>query len=155
MSMQKKQGRHPFYEFFRSSQIFPRFYVYDRTEWAEGPWMSEPDNVFFESHGFFCRIQRAGAGHWCGYVKVPEYHPWYSVSSTTEVRAEVHGGVTWASHGSVGFDCAHSMDLTGFTSRVYSPSHYQTYRTMAFAFRECEKLARQASLAPVWTMPAC
>jgi hypothetical protein len=40
-------------------------------------WDNEPDRVEFESLGLPCLIVRNPFGALCGYVGVPEGHPWY------------------------------------------------------------------------------
>lgn len=79
-----------------------------------------------------CEIIRADEfSHLCGYVGIPENHPYYKKSySKIEVMDNyptVHGGITFSegydpitSEKSdlwwLGFDCAHSGDWSAFTS---------------------------------------
>lgn len=60
-------------------------------------------------------------GYRCGYVNIPENHPWYNLSFE-DIYVCIHGGLTFASlikndhpileNGYwIGFDCMHWMDL--------------------------------------------
>jgi hypothetical protein len=138
--------------------------VSTRDQWLPGPWDDEPDRVDFEAHGFECQIRRMvggpsgfDPGHLCGYVVIPEGHPWHGVENEGAVDAEVHGGVTWAGpldKGGpwlVGFDCAHAYDMRPgdvvFRRKANLPplSEYETYRDLAFVRAEVESLAKQAA----------
>lgn len=62
-------------------------------------------------------VKTANFGHWCGYVKVPQWPPNMSTSYNDNPigSIDVHGGVTFAvarDDGSivVGFDCGHTGD---------------------------------------------
>lgn len=83
----------------------------DRSHWASGPWDDEPDKVQWVDGGtdLDCLAVRNGVGAWCGYVGVPEGHPWYAVdySSSTcghagcyehtpDSMTSVHGGITYS-----------------------------------------------------------
>src|SRR6185295_14871422 len=101
---------------------------------GDGPWMNEFDKQQFEDEAtkLPCIIRRSGfTGNLCGYVGVPEGHPWFG-KDYNEIDAEVHGGLTYAAecdeddkeHGIchveedgirrwwIGFDCGHFMDLS-------------------------------------------
>lgn len=41
------------------------------------PWENEPDKLDFEASGLTCALRRGPGGHWCGYVAIPEGHPWH------------------------------------------------------------------------------
>ena len=80
----------------------------------------------WQAHGYVCEIVRMdyatkyvsylGDGHWCGYVRVPDGHPWHGRGPIDDVfdDVEVVGGVTFSGHldrlrgeaWSVGFDTA-------------------------------------------------
>lgn len=81
--------------------------------YPEGPWSSEPDKVQWvdEATGLDCLIFRNRVGALCGYVGVPQSHPWHGVGYSVCVekcaedwcydhspagRVEVHGGLTYA-----------------------------------------------------------
>lgn len=139
---------------------------------GEGPWHHEPDREEFQAHGFTCIVNRAIA--WCGYVGVPPGHPWHGkkyddVTQKDGNYVEVHGGLTYADkcQGPIchiakpgepddlwwlGFDCAHSGDLTIFDidgvipDRLRAPiGWHDTYRDLAYVKSETEQLAKQAA----------
>lgn len=86
----------------------------DRERWGAGPWDAEPDKVQWvdEVTGLDCLIVRGPLGSWCGYVGVPEGHPFFGIdysrctqtpgcgesycNHTPEHIASVHGGLTYA-----------------------------------------------------------
>lgn len=104
----------------------------DRAGWPEGPWDNEADYLHWvdEPTNLDCLIVRAGLGHLCGYVGVPEGHPWHGVDylhlAVLGEGHSVHGSLTYSARcgGSVchdvkgrpepvwwlGFDCGHSGD---------------------------------------------
>ncbi len=112
------------------------------------PWLCEPDSLDFTHAGLNCAIRRVfGSGHLCGYVRLPECHPWSVCRSEWEVPAQVHGGVTFGPEGLaggrddlwVGFDCAHIGDLI-----PAAPSDRGgEYRDLAYVKAQCESLAQQ------------
>ncbi|MDR8873578.1 hypothetical protein [Burkholderia multivorans] len=51
-------------------------------------WKSEPNEEVFEAHGMKCKIRRVSwSGHLCGYVGVPESHPWFGKDYNADVPA--------------------------------------------------------------------
>ena len=49
----------------------------------------------------------------CGYVKIPEEHPYYDISDIHDPRAvalKVHGGITFSEDHTLGFDTNHYDD---------------------------------------------
>lgn len=120
-----------------------------------GPWNDEPDYAKWEAHGVTCEIKRVPSmGHLCGYVTVPEGHPWFE-QDYDYIEADVHGGLTYGSKSSdgytVGFDCAHAFDLLPMTvamGRGSGTENYRdTYRDWAFVKAEVERLAAQAAVS--------
>jgi hypothetical protein len=111
------------------------------------PWENEPN----EERGEMVRIWRTELGHLCGYVGVPEGHPYHGMEEGNEVlyTLDVHGGVTFAGQFAssefddcdlwwLGFDCAHLGDL--------SPNGFNiggTYRDINYVRSECVKLFKQ------------
>lgn len=134
-----------------------------------GPWHAEPDRADLEHAGLPCLLLRHDHGHWCGYVGLPDDHPWSGIDFSDldaihESREswvglpEVHGGVTWnrgcddlrsrrVSRHWVGFDCGHmaSGDLVLSPRSFLEISARGEYRTLAYARVEVEKLAAQAA----------
>jgi hypothetical protein len=44
-------------------------------------WETEPSNKQWEAHGYKCEVKRvAHSGHLCGYVTIPDSHPWFGIS---------------------------------------------------------------------------
>lgn len=86
----------------------------DRSLWAAGPWDTEPDKAVWvdEATGLAAMIRRGGGGALCGYVGVPEGHPWHGkdyaacthdpgcsetwCSHSPGHLLDVHGGITFA-----------------------------------------------------------
>lgn len=120
----------------------------DKSDWGDGPWQSEPDKMQWtdEATGLPCLVKRGPYGALCGYVGIPEGHTWYR-KDYSEMDADVHGGLTYASHCQegddesttichipapgepdnvwwAGFDCAHAYDL--------SPGNDALLRTQGF-----------------------
>lgn len=109
----------------------------DRTDWAAGPWDTEPDKIQYqdEATGYPCLIVRNRYGALCGYTGIPDTHPWHGHDYTDlPAQIEVHGGLTFAGpchdhpdegrgicHIAApgepdnvwwyGYDCAHHLDI--------------------------------------------
>lgn len=108
-----------------------------KSAWGPGPWMDEPDKEQWadEETGYACLIKRGHFGALCGYVGVPEGHPWHG-KSWEEVKPDpdVHGGLNYFAlceegpEGQtichvpapgepeplwwLGFDCGHAWDIS-------------------------------------------
>lgn len=147
----------------------------DKTEWPRGEWDDEPDKAQWQDDatGLPCLIVRGPSGSLCGYVGVPEGHPYFG-KEYNECSVECHGGLTFSDFCAestdpskhichvpapgepdrvwwLGFDCAHLYD--------YSPSRYarepyksdplwargpmDVYRSLWYVKNECTKLAAQ------------
>ena len=148
----------------------------DKTAWGPGPWQDEPDKEQWqdEATGYACLIKRAWTGALCGYIGVPEGHPWYGGNWPD---ADVHWGINYAgpcqegpeghtichipgpgepeSLWWVGFDCGHAWDISpaleaslreGGIPPPRWPGH-SSYKTIAYVKAECASLARQAAEA--------
>ncbi len=149
----------------------------DRTAlgWPSGQWDGEPDKKQWQDidTGLPCLAVRHGtSGHWCGYVGVPEGHPFYG-EGYEKPSVDVHWGLTYANkcqpHGDeeskgichipapgepdhvwwFGFDCAHSDDHSPSDAKraedggIWRLSYNSQYRTLKFIETECKYLARQ------------
>lgn len=56
---------------------------YGRSKWPQGPWHAEEyDKVVWidPTTGLDCMLVRSYMGNWCGYVGVPEQHPWHGIT---------------------------------------------------------------------------
>ena len=96
--------------------------------------------------GMRCAMRHGAFGCPCGYVMLPEEHPWhYLKESELDELIIVHGGVTFLgklhelSDDSrwVGFDMAHAGDMVGMVP----------IRTDEECIEETERLAEQVALA--------
>lgn len=86
----------------------------------------------------------------CGYVVLPQYHPFFGKilynSDDTELwKLKVHGGATFADYldkdtYAIGFDCAHADDYVPKLGAGLIP---QTWKYEAFVRGEIEHLAEQ------------
>lgn len=114
-------------------------------------------------------VRHDRSGHWCGYVGVPGDHPILSAPATdwgdnAVQELPCHGGVTYgpspcqedAERGVchltsdptdfepahwIGFDCAHSGDVSPGTRRYSAFRMGESYRPLAYVKRECAGLA--------------
>jgi len=140
-----------------TEQLIPE---YDKSKWRKGEWDNEPDRVDFIQHGFACFILRNQLGNWCGYVGVPENHPYYLVKyQDVDGSLDVHGGLTYSDVCVApichipepgmpdnvwwfGFDTAHYMDESpyDFGSRMLG---HGVYRNMEYTMNETKHLADQ------------
>lgn len=155
----------------------------DKSKWGDGAWRNEPDKVQWvdEASGLDCLLHRGPHGGWCGYVGVAEGHPAFE-KGYDDVEADVHGGLTYADFCQVapdgkenpaegichvplegrphrvwwlGFDCAHSGDLSPAYDNHYRlsiGSRHSTYRDRSYVENEVRSLARQ--LAAITTPAA-
>jgi hypothetical protein len=123
-----------------------------KEEWAPGPWHDEPDHVVFEHAGYPCILHRNLLGAWCGYVGVPEGHPWFG-KGYDDVDANVHGGLTYAEpcQGDVcheapeprhwlGFDCGHSQDRSPGLEATIAKIRSQPPQEKAWLAERMERL---------------
>lgn len=135
-----------------------------------GEWDNEPDKAHWidEATGLDCLINRGNSGVLCGYVGVPESHPFFGKDyDHTDIGCDVHGGLTFADgcHESgdegkgichpkqgaanetvwwLGFDCAHLGD---FCPKFDSLNEeFSTYKNFAYVKREVEGLAKQLAM---------
>jgi hypothetical protein len=86
-------------------------------------------------------------GTWCGYVVLPEDHPWVSDPSDTLDFSVVyvHGGWTYRDGRTFGFDCAHYMDYQpqGYYRYAGTRGEPLTYWTFAMVRDEILRAARE------------
>ena len=126
-------------------------------------WMQEPNREEWEHQGYMCQIVRhPQAGHLCGYVGIPEGHPWFK-KDYSDIDADVHGGLTYAAYGHdesesdkgyykqltdskgrklwwIGFDCNHYGDMAPYGVSIFEGN----YRNMFYVHGQTNRLAAQA-----------
>lgn len=101
------------------------YHFIDKVGWGDGPWQLEPDKLQFvdDTTGLDCLIVRGPSNALCGYVGVPESHPWFGVGyheclqecdpemycfdHSPEALISVHGGLTYSDF------CQEGMEETG------------------------------------------
>jgi hypothetical protein len=113
--------------------------------------------------GLDCLIVRNHLGALCGYVAVPEAHPWFGANYTELDDVDVHGGLTYCgacagdvchdaqkgdavAHENVwwlGFDTAHYYDFVPGMPAFTQVNKAATYKNIAYMEAECTKLAAQ------------
>ena len=167
-------------------QMIHHFTSNQKLEWfGYGEWVEEPDEVDFEHSGFTCKVIRvvkyegvklehAFGGHFCGYVRIPQGHPWYG-EKAYDIDCSVHGGLSWSGPPPfdnndewwVGFDCGHSGDIIPSMGKMLGEIREkdpmlkklynmhkdirhlfaESYKTFHYAIGETQDLAQQASEA--------
>lgn len=140
----------------------------DKSEWKGGEWDNEPDKAQWDFSGLDCLIVRNRVGALCGYVGVPESHPYFE-KGYDDVEVYAHGGLTFAdrcrpsSEGEhkgvchsdktavnatvwwLGFDCAHAGDFVpAYDGDGYHDS-YDSYKNFGYVKNQVESLANQLS----------
>lgn len=78
-------------------------YIYDKSNWPDGPWIHEPDEVQYQDvdTDLPCLIKRNYTGALCGYVGVLPGHKLHGINyhynKLDELYStlDVHGGVTY------------------------------------------------------------
>jgi hypothetical protein len=151
------------------------WHTVDKSTWGPGPWQDEPDKEQWQdaATGLACLIKRNTFGALCGYVGVPEGHPWHG-KGYGDVPAEAHGGLTYADSCQegpeghtichvpapgepeplwwLGFDCHHAWDIgpameARERERGWPSIHGldTSYKTIAYVKAECARLAEQAA----------
>jgi hypothetical protein len=127
---------------------------------AHRPWESEPDREEWaeEFTGYLCEIKRhPQLKHLCGYVTVPDDHPFHGLSyELVSEHVYAYGGITYKDGGKFGFDCAHADDISpgvllsllsvGGESSAVGLCQHGEYRTFEWVRKQTEQLARELKL---------
>jgi hypothetical protein len=123
------------------------------------PWETESDLEVWTDPitGYPCRMVRNGSGVWCGYVGLPEGHPWAAVDRDS-IDVHVHGGLTFGEHATLpdwdppgdrrfwlGFDCNHYGDLAPKREDLLGLGG--VYRDARYVTEQVVNLALQARAA--------
>jgi hypothetical protein len=134
-------------------------HLYDTREkldkFGYGEWIEEPDHVTFEHLGYDCEICRSRTGVLCGYIVLPEGHPWID-QDYREIATNVHGGLTFAQHRrngyTVGFECCHYKDKVPGLQKVKIAEllelnivkSHGVYRNLDYCITQCKLLVEEA-----------
>lgn len=131
----------------------------EKSGWPPGPWHDEPDRLQWNHAGFAClMVRQSRMGHWCGYVGVPEEHPFFG-HSYHDIDEDVHGGLTYSEVCDppvchvpepgfpdrvwwLGFDCGHADDRMPAMSVPWG-----VYRDVEYVQAETNKLAQELQAA--------
>lgn len=86
---------------------------------------------------------------WCGYVRLPEDHPWRHMPGES-IPVDVHGGVTYGPDGDgwIGFDTMHAGDAIVLKSPLHEITGGRQW-TPIMAKRETNRFAIHADDAYV------
>lgn len=163
-------GARPAYALGRADMKTQSWTTKDKAGWPDGPWQTEPDKLQWndEATDLPCLIKRNGGGALCGYVGVPEGHPWFRREYDEVVpRPEVHGGLTYSDRCQedgdqaetichipepgepdnvwwLGFHCGHWNDVSpAFEAHLSCLSSERTYKPLAYVQDQCALLAKQ------------
>lgn len=150
-----------------------RHYKMPNKHLPKGIWQQEPDKVVWidEVTKLDCMLLRNDLGSWCGYVGVPESHPYFGLSCSRvefafereinfsdscqagasedekfvcHCRAHGHGETWW-----FGFHCADSHDYNPGLSFQFIGAEYYCDINYARTLVECLSLALSAVQVPV------
>tara|TARA_R100001530_G_scaffold130261_1_gene101070 strand:- start:1582 stop:2025 length:444 start_codon:yes stop_codon:yes gene_type:complete len=111
--------------------------------------LQKEGDIKIRIHGRYILIAKRARDmlHWCGYLSLPEEHPWHNCNYDN-IPVNCHGGPTFAGRNIagldkffVGFDCAHSGDISpgntgGWTDGIY--------RTIEYVMEQLEDMYGQA-----------
>lgn len=84
----------------------------DKNVFGPGPWMSEPDRVWYldDETGFYCLIYRHHhLGCLSGYIGIPKGHPWHYQNLAQLSYLNVHGGITYAENNGFNMNSYYSL----------------------------------------------
>jgi len=131
--------------------------------------VDSPDRLLSEgeAYGFQWVVTHDEMGYRCGYIRLPENHPWHGCDYEI-IDASVHGGLTFSEPGPdsgwwIGFDCAHACDAPdpalpgGCRTRTMLAAEptplrpgifsYGKIRTQEYVEEQCKQLCEQALAA--------
>jgi hypothetical protein len=120
--------------------------------WEQDRLAHPEDNYEFihEKSGYSCKIKRQERmGHYCGYVTIPKNHPYYGMDQMgDEFDLEVHGGISWWTGNTFGFDCAHGslgdiVPVLHGSTIYYDDGLWPTFRTFEYVKEQVNILADQ------------
>jgi len=109
---------------------------YDLKKWPNNEYSF---TTYEDNTGYQCSIKRNIAGVWCGYVTLPESHPYYT-SNKDDLKhiISVHGKLSYSNSGTFGFDCACKNDYV-----PKNPKSNCKYWTAEMVKKEVINMAQQ------------
>jgi hypothetical protein len=113
-----------------------------------GPWdldfKNHPELQYqFYYKDYDCAIRRGGMWAWCGYVKIPETHPYYD-KNFDDMDIDVHGGFTGGDdEGRIGFDTCHAGDIWPSSFKLHDDEKNDHYWTYEDTIEEVKKVVDQ------------
>lgn len=134
-------------------KIIAEYRTVDKTDWARGPWDSEPDKIQMkdEATGLPCLIVRGPVGALCGYVGVPEGHPWHGAHYDSvgfgdkapdeydpDWYPDVHGGLTFSD------GCRHDPDPAQGICHVPQDGEPDNVWWLGFDCAHCDDMTRMS-----------
>lgn len=161
------------------SDMYLRF-IYRDGELVKDPtWVPPLPLKSWEAHGFECEVRANKVGSNCGYVQIPEGHPFHGKGYNECLRGpecreewhyscsygnlfDVHGGLTFSGEGYsrgwwIGFDCSHLGDAASPEYQEKQRREYGYgfgdrdghYWTIEEVAEETERLAAQVAAVKV------
>lgn len=102
----------------------------------------------FEEKDYLCEIiRRDKESHWCGYIFINSYHPWYG-KHYDNIEVNCHGGLTYSQYDEnmwkIGFDCAHWGDFVPTRNIFNTGINTGIWRDRKYVENECNELVEQA-----------
>jgi hypothetical protein len=106
----------------------------------------------FRHSGFECMTRKTDMGIPCGYVGIPESHPYHGRHYNTIEDIEVHGGLTFSGYWQgierilwwLGFDCGHAWDIDNLPYTVPTPPYvFKSNKSQEYVEAETRSLAEQ------------
>jgi len=142
--------------------IYEKHFI-DKSQYPDGEWKNEPDEICFEYKGYNCYIMRNSIfGHLNGYVSIPKSHILYEVDYNDVSNVDVHGGLTFTAfylapenrEWLLGFDCNHLGDFAPLNAKLYKPIEHillkglfendpSLYKNVEFVKKEIESMVNQ------------
>ena len=129
----------------------------ERSELMNGIWDGDIDRhpeksyTYIAPCGYKCEIKRNNFWAYCGFVYLPDDHPYYESSYDMLPHINVHGGLMFGYNGKFGFDCAQNDDVVPGTvtyrakyPKIFKmPSEGQKYWTYEDTVKETNHMAQQ------------
>jgi hypothetical protein len=108
--------------------------------------------IRFTHSGFECMTKVSPMGIPCGYVGLPQSHPYHGKHYNDIDDIEVHGGLTFSAYWEdlgdglwyLGFDCGHAFDIDDLpTTLPKHPWAFRSNKSDNFVEEQTKRLAEQ------------